>query len=242
MAVDYLSTLTEHIGLHIHNATQTTAKLSNIKKQRTALTIILKQDSVKSLRIVSKLVLSRNENEKHKPKYDGSGKKTDLKDEQKRDLDEAASADSELNNVVSSEVEVKHKQKVVMKYDGSEEIARPIEKKEKVVEKEASIVTYSIGEYSIETVFKTLEVLEWQFSSILRYIISVFSNKHIKTKTVDKLDISEVKMMYEVYLRACVLKDKDDNLRVKTYKKADLLADVIEKIRSNSALDEFNLS
>ena len=90
---------------------------------------------------------------------------------------------------------------------------------------------------SLETMFKTVELLDLQLSGILKELVLLFTNKNSKVKIVERLDAAAVKKMFEMYLRGSIHKSNEKDIYKDLPALCEELADIIEKIRKHKALN-----
>ena len=90
---------------------------------------------------------------------------------------------------------------------------------------------------SIGHIVEVLSVLEVMVSNVLKDLVLTFS-KSPKIKIVDQLDHAESKRMYEIFLRRSACKAKDCDKLEEGICLFLMLADIIEKIRAESKLDD----
>ncbi|XP_065071675.1 erythroid differentiation-related factor 1-like isoform X2 [Rhopilema esculentum] len=91
--------------------------------------------------------------------------------------------------------------------------------------------------FSLETLYRTLFLLNTQLRDILKDLVLLFSAKGSKLKSFENLDLAEVKKIYEIYLRRSPSVDeKDNDTGKKSVHMLKCIADIVEKIRSESNL------
>ena len=89
---------------------------------------------------------------------------------------------------------------------------------------------------SVEIVVDGLSVLDMMFKKVLKDLVQTFS-KNPKITVVEKLDLTESKRMYEIYLRRAAERTTGINKLKEGIFLFNMIADVIEKIRAESSLD-----
>lgn len=168
-AVEYISTLNEHVALHTQAEGPSTSAYTNVKRLKAALEILLKEKNIKILRAGAKVLEGINQDEGKYEKYEGVH--------------------------------------FIENFD-----------------------------CSVEHLLKVLSLLKSMFSNVLKDLVMAFS-KNPKVKVVDKLDLTESKRMYGIFLRTSMTQEnKAESIKQST----DLflvLADVIENIRAENTLE-----
>ena len=190
--LEYLSTLTEHIALHSQLEGKASSSFTNVKRLKTALTLLLKKSNVDVLRKGACSLMSEKMGDNGECAYVGHAEEKLIERKQ--------------NNSSTSE-------------------------------KVNSKVFLPGFNFNLETLYRTLFLMNAQLRDILKDLVLLFSAKGSKLKSFENLDLAEVKKMYEIYLRRSPSVDeKDSDTGKQSVNILKCIADIVEKIRSESNL------
>eukprot|EP00112_Aurelia_sp_Birch-Aquarium-sp1_P001931 Seg1212.5 transcript_id=Seg1212.5/GoldUCD/mRNA.D3Y31 product="Erythroid differentiation-related factor 1" protein_id=Seg1212.5/GoldUCD/D3Y31 len=144
---------------------------------------------------------------------------------------------SEVQDYVEKEILVGNEAKEVLDNSSTNEGEINGEQGVSQVSSQAGIGVEIFG-CSLETMYKTVELLDLQLSGILKELVVLFTTKNPKVKNIEGLDAVAVKKLFEIYLRGSVHKFHEKNIYKDLPALCEELVVIIKKIREHKALKE----